>query len=480
MQITSMPAIRAYEYTKSGKYPIEIRMGTQTQRHEGSAEINPIFREWLKSLARNANQQPNASEIAHLYINNLPRDRDDFAGTKERILTEQLEKLEASQQNIAVVTMPADKGLLRHANLHSNRKDIDGHSAYMQIYNIATDNSEEKIKDFYISERVKKLIYGTEYGSYNKRVEGEIINQLLKNSFSKLGLDINAMLSKSEIAAVYFHFIKYELTNFIFDKLQPQTFNTSCKDGIDRGGASSAYFNLMKSIADGKPMSESEFHTALHAAPVLVKGRPMNEHVEHVWAAIHYALPGLKEKNPQLPRWLSEWDLRNTPQYASAHKHNMDWHVERLLRYIEDRSENADNNRLLKIETAKKLVTLLNKYEIQLEYEDTRALSDGELQKIFHGLVQDGFLSRKYLHKQNLMEYIIDRRGDPDRLRQQKVKTAEKLLRILDGSHEALDENDKIATSDGEMRDLFYALIDDGYFIDAKVEPSAPNYKPYL
>ena len=44
---------------------------------------------------------------------------------------------------------------------------------------------------------------------------------------------------------VYFHFIKFEIPRFYIQKLNPDSFNFSCWDGMDRAGIESAYYNLL-------------------------------------------------------------------------------------------------------------------------------------------------------------------------------------------------------------------------------------------
>ncbi len=84
----------------------------------------------------------------------------------------------------------------------------------------------------------------------------------------------------------------------------------SCKDGIDRAGAASAYYNLIKSIQQGSPLSRQEFERAIHAAPALVKGRGMNYHAKILYNAIDYYLQAKQASNEKLPEgaeWLLEW-----------------------------------------------------------------------------------------------------------------------------------------------------------------------------
>src|SRR5690606_4438159 len=98
--------------------------------------------------------------------------------------------------------------------------------------------------------------------------------------------DPDFQISPAQRQAVWFHFNKFELPNYIIQTLQPESINFSCKDAIDRGGVSSAYYNLVKSFETDHPLSREEFDQALHAAPAMVKGRGMNHHLKMIWNTV--------------------------------------------------------------------------------------------------------------------------------------------------------------------------------------------------
>ncbi|OAJ33019.1 hypothetical protein [Piscirickettsia salmonis] len=94
----------------------------------------------------------------------------------------------------------------------------------------------------------------------------------------------------------------------------------TCKDGIDRAGIASAYYNLMQSMKGQMCLSQEEFERALHAAPALVKGRGMNHHIETLWNAVDCYLNSMKERGEghQVPLWLTQWRDKNRPSFAVA------------------------------------------------------------------------------------------------------------------------------------------------------------------
>lgn len=310
---TSMPSVRKYKYSANATSR-EIRMGTQGQTQDNKPRVNPIFEAWILSQQRKRQKKPDPSRtiITHIYFNNLPRDRKglvDIAGKKEASLTAQLEALDDKYENIAVITLPSDKGLMSLDLLSHHAKSTKYADAFTKYFNIAAGLSSEAVQDFFISDKVKKILYTNDSGEY---VEEKILRDLLRNSFIKMGFNELSTLSDADMHAVYFHFMKFELTNYIIQKLNPDSFNMSCKDGIDRGGVSSAYYNLMKSIESGQPLNKDEFYRALHAAPALVKGRGMNHHIGNLWNAVNEYTHNTNNKN--IPSWLNQWVRDNAPQ----------------------------------------------------------------------------------------------------------------------------------------------------------------------
>ena len=312
----NIPSVREYKYkTKSGyNYPDEYRLSTPAKIYNNNkAEVSYIFQCWLKS------KEPGKTPISHIYINNLPRDRNwiDYLGNREKKQTKALENLESEYKNIAVITLPSDKGLMDKKLIYQHEKKIT--DSYSRIFEIATGRSNEAIKDFYISDAVKKLLYGETNGSYDKEKEKSVINDLILKSYKTFGFTISDTLSPAEFNAVYFHFIKYELTKFIIDELKPDSFNISSKSSTHRSAVSSAYYNLMLSLENSKGnpdfvMTKEEFHQVLRAASSLGIGREMNQHVLLIWNAVNaYINANINRENNTIPAWLLVWRNDNQP-----------------------------------------------------------------------------------------------------------------------------------------------------------------------
>jgi hypothetical protein len=312
---TNLATVRQYNYTQNALK--EYRFGTQGQRDKGVARVSPLFERWLKVQARIHPKEDPLLPITHVYINNLGLDRTGFAGKKERELTLQLHRLEERHNNIAVITLPADKGLMDRSAFKNTHDHHDPQEVYKEFLLIATQDSTAKntIKDFKISDKIREALFKNENGTYSKESEKAHMTKLLDQSYQKLGIAKTQPLSSAQRQAVWFHFIKFELTNHILEHLKPVSVNFSCKDAIDRGGVSSAYYNLIKSIEQKNPLSREEFDKGLHAAPAMVKARGMNHHLKLIWNAVDAYLNEHYKKIEQNPKeaWMIEWRDLNCP-----------------------------------------------------------------------------------------------------------------------------------------------------------------------
>jgi hypothetical protein len=323
---TSLATERHYNWSEQSTVR-ELRFGTQGQRNEGIVQVSPAFEQFLSIQAKRTQrlEQLNEPRITHIYFNNLGRDRTDFEGKKERALTLKLEELEVTHPNVAVITLPADKGLIDHHDYQKTTPKHPFEDVKAEFLSIASQDPSctQPIKDFYISERTRELLFKDKEGKYSIEYEKQKLGELIDKSFKALNIKPGAVLSPAEKQAVWFHFIKLELTNHIIDTFKPQeldkpfTINFSCKDAIDRGGVSSAYYNLINSFERSEsPMSREEFERALHAAPTMVKGRGMNDHINIIWNTVNlYVNQKYESLQPDSTRaWLIKWRDLNCPK----------------------------------------------------------------------------------------------------------------------------------------------------------------------
>lgn len=392
---TNIPAVKTYMYHQfDTSLAHEIRCVTQGQYHKGQPRVNPLFELWLDIA-----EQSKPHKITHVYFNNLKRREkienvnvglklirnitDKFTGEYERQresnLSRVLDELETTHKNIAVITLPADGGKFFNKNELTQYKKI---YSYQSIFDDLKNMLEEKqyIPDFHISAAIREQL----------KLDDAKINYLIKKSFESLGFkDQVANLNSPEIEAIAFHLFKFELPNYILETLKPDSFNMSCKDAIDRGGVSSAYYNLIKSISAGSPMTKAEFEKALHAAPALVKGRGVNSHSKFIWNAINSYVEANKqtiEQDTSL-HWLLEW-RNNHPL-----KNSKVALIEELERYIKKRETERSNNTAktlykrkdVKIAAARNLQRFLNQdlTDLKFSVDEQYALMEGRLGAIY-------------------------------------------------------------------------------------------------
>lgn len=298
---TNVPTQANFSKADVGK---QIRMGTPTQvlglnKHG----VYSIFKAWLDVQAIKKHKVAQKSEAAHVYFNCLP-----YKTLKaEQQYTHNLLDLEnQSAQKIAVITLPSNGFLMGHHDYKKTDKNRDVPQVKETFLRICMENKNPE--HFYISPFFEEQLFGDK--------KKEILEHMLDQCFSALHIKPTDTISIAEEQAVFFYFIKFKLTDYILNHLKPLSFNFTCKDGIDRGGIASVYYNLMKSIETGKYMTESEFYQAL-SAPMYVKGRPMNNHICIVWNSVYQYLSHLSaekylELGKEMP-WLSTWINQNRP-----------------------------------------------------------------------------------------------------------------------------------------------------------------------
>lgn len=297
----SIPTIRRYA---SDLGFTELRFGTQVEVINGRVRINPIFEAYLA-----AKKTEDPDKITNIYFNALKHGTGAMERLREGSFTRALHQLEDRHSNLAVITLPADGGLLTRRHVADSRSILSKALAVREIKALALDDSS---MDFHISNKIRTKIGLNEVK----------IDELLEESLKKLGLtgDGHTMISPAQRQALMFHFIKFELTSFIIERLSPEAVNFTCKDAIDRGGAHSLYFNLLKSLEPGRtPMTKKEFMEGLDAAPTYVKGRAMNTHANLVWNAVDKYIAAHTETDERFQeggnmRWLVEWRDSNRPK----------------------------------------------------------------------------------------------------------------------------------------------------------------------
>jgi hypothetical protein len=306
---TNIPSLKNYSYRKNIG-PTEYRFSTQAQRHNGVVRVSPLFKQWL---AIKAKQIPSTQSVSHIYFNNLSLDKDslDLPRSKERELSLALHELEKdSSLNIAVITLPASQSLMGADHYKMTTDRLSYASVFNELLRVAEGKPHESgVSDFHISPSTRTKLFGTH------KNQTRILKQLLTNSLTTLGINSEDFLSTAEKQAVWLHFNKFELTNYIVTTLNPTGFNFSCKDAIDRGAVSSIYFNLLKSFQSEQPMQREEFERALDSAAANVKGRGMNFHRKIIWSTLDKYVNSHYEAllNDDNKSWLIFWRDMHCP-----------------------------------------------------------------------------------------------------------------------------------------------------------------------
>lgn len=306
---TNLPSLKNYSHRKNTS-PAEYRFSTQAQRHNGEVRISPLFKRWL---AIKAQKSLPTQKVSHIYFNNLGLNRDDFdiPGSKEKYLSLALHELENDPSlKIAVITLPASKSLMGADHYKMVTDRLLYASVFKELIEIAVvEKHESGVSDFRISTKTRTQLFGTHANQL------KTLTRLLTNSFQTLGINSSDFISTAQKQAVWFHFTKFELTDYIITTLNPDGFNFTCKDAIDRGAVSSAYFNLLKSFQSEQPIQREEFERALDSAAANVKGRGMNFHRKIIWNILdkyvntHYADLIKSDKKS----WLIFWRDMNCP-----------------------------------------------------------------------------------------------------------------------------------------------------------------------
>lgn len=479
MKKTSIPCVKKYNYQNEITLPIEIRMGTQAEYFlEGDtgdtiqlkSRMNSLFKAWIKAQQ----QKNNKEKITHVYFNLLGRDREGHEGDREKGLTIELEAFEKENPNIAVITLPADDGEMSKTAHQHHAENDDCSSMFNKMLNIASGKQKDGVCDFYISESVKAKLYTSRDSEEAK------LKSLIKKSFKTI-LDIDdpengkTKLSPAQLQAVYFHFIKYELTNFILEKLEPTSFNTSCKDGIDRGGVASLYYNLMKSIELGKPLTEEEFQRGLHAAPTMVKGRGINHQANLIWNAVHHYIQTNETKSPD---WLIKWRANFAPANTQL------FYIHQLTQYVDDRSKKCDSHYPLfstphsenvEISAATKLKTMIEKPEIKPVFteHELSAIKNGDLGILACNMATHG-INFMHIYLQQLEQYKKSRKetgtfhsffGSITGLSKAvKLSAADKLIAFLRTKQpQSIQNIEWSALHDGKLGDIVKSMEKNGF-----------------
>ncbi len=288
--------------------PTLLRMGTQIQ---GRNTVQGAFENYLGAKQSAAKQFGSDKDIHHVYINLLKRDLKNQPGKFERyferIKTLALEALNKKPLGARVITLPADSAAFFQGFSKRTAKSLDKNKLF-EVENIkqqlisSIKNNEH---DFNIPDDVKAILF-------KNGLEEEVSRLLEQSAHFVLGSPPPTKITAEKRQALVFDFIKYGLTQFIAEKLNPDTMNISCKDAIDRGGVHALWFECRRRMERGDMMSEKEFNMHLDASALLVKGRPVNDHRVLIWNVLNQSFISNPKAYAKAP-WVADWLVNNYP-----------------------------------------------------------------------------------------------------------------------------------------------------------------------
>lgn len=310
-----------YVYASGYQNIQRLRIGAQIEQKRSkngtlSTIVSQSFKNFLVSLSA-LNTESN-SYTSYLYINLqkrsnaksslIPKERDY---ENERSIT--LERLESEIPNVMVITLPADNSdfFLKNFDKHHGRGLISGDEkidfqSCKSLFDELLINVAYNQHDIYLSNVVKNKLFG-----YRPLDIKNILWSLFRKSVQEiLGSEINPIeqrISMSQRQAILFHFFKHTFTDFILNKLKPTFFNISCKDAIDRAGVHNLWNIFCKRIENNISISLQEFEGLLNFPAILVKDRPINNHLNILVNTLGYFYLNLPLEKKTLIPWAAAW-----------------------------------------------------------------------------------------------------------------------------------------------------------------------------
>jgi hypothetical protein len=275
----------------------QLLMGSQSC--EDGKTVLSSFKLFLQSLNNKKKTTSVTGEnkkSGHVYINLLKNTHSKLFDFQRNIeanrsnALHQLEKDENLKDVIHVISLPADDKIL-----NGKAKKF----SLQSLINRAVEGIMRSDHDFRMSKEAKNKLFGKDRKAAAVGDITEKITELMTESYNAMHTgelsDIKKSLDCDKVKAVWFDFIKLQLTDHIINTFNPETFNISCKDAIDRAAVHSLYYNKHRvhegrsdlefdSESDSESDSDSELdheqkeQKLLNKRAQMVKGRGINRH----------------------------------------------------------------------------------------------------------------------------------------------------------------------------------------------------------
>lgn len=258
-------------------------------------EILYQFGENSQNIINQILLETNQQKTQHIYFNKLPLRTKLYLHNTEIGPAEALHAFAKNNPHLVCIHLPVNTGLLHKKYLLST-KTVSLNQIFTDLQKIITKPSinpknGEVIfshaainNNFYIPTSIRSLLFGKNETNYDEKIK-KLWNETL--SFFQLK-ENEKPISEKKRTLLLFHFFNYELPQFILQSIQPETFNFSCKDGIDRGGIASSYFRIASEIEawqhatteEDKKIHENNIQTEINEVNVAARfavGRDMNK-----------------------------------------------------------------------------------------------------------------------------------------------------------------------------------------------------------
>lgn len=323
----NLPYIYPYKYQGNENTPLRLRIGAPIVQQRNrplmtlDTRVAQTFKNYLYAIG-----SYNSNKCNHLYIN-LMKTKDQHTHKRswlpskstvapserdyEALRSEAIHDLEQELTGFVVITLPADNGYFTHLfDKHHGgsivlAQNYEGDFVKLDdIFGGILASIVENKNDVYMSERTKQKLFDSlnkdDIAAKIKPIFDQAVNAILGNRPI-------TTVSNGQRQAILFQFYKHNFTQFLLQALNPQCFNISCKDAIDRGGVHNLWNIFCSTIENNKSMSLEEFETLLTIPAVLVKERPINDHMYLVVNCLGYYYSNLPPEKRQLIPWVEEW-----------------------------------------------------------------------------------------------------------------------------------------------------------------------------
>lgn len=230
-------------------------------------------------------------DFEYVYINLQKHDADVSYKDRERqaesVRSDALYREINAYNKAACLTLPADnKFFWQGFNRKAPEGDISVGTPKDMLTAIA-DSIANKTNDFIIPDKVLEKMYSS---ASIEVAEGSLrdpnkVKALIEKSFENalkeiVGPDakLETPLDSETRSAVMTHFVKATLTDQILNATNPQKYNITCKDAIDRAGTHNLWLGINRKLDAGKPVERAEVERYLDGLAMAYKHRPANEH----------------------------------------------------------------------------------------------------------------------------------------------------------------------------------------------------------